>query len=156
MARRSLPASEGRGLASGGLDALAAVLPHRPPMLLLEELVSADPSRARARVTVRPDSPWVRDGILDRAAFIEIGAQTAAAMLGAGRADGARPVTRAFLGMASDCEVAGDAVAGDVLECTATVLMHMARLVRVTFDVRHGDRVLARGQLTLGWSDEAT
>ncbi len=69
---------------------LLELVPHRPPMLLLEQLEHFEPGRATVTGRVREDCPFLLpDGSLDPLACIELLAQGAAAMKGAeGRASG--------------------------------------------------------------------
>lgn len=51
-------------------------LPHKPPMLMVSELLQICDKTFEALSVIRPDNPFLRsDGQLDPAAFIEIGAQ---------------------------------------------------------------------------------
>ena len=55
-------------------------LPHRPPMLLIDELVEVSDVRAVVRATIKPDCVFARDGIVHPAAMIEFMAQCCAIM----------------------------------------------------------------------------
>lgn len=59
-----------------------ALVPHRPPALLLERVLAADEAGAAAELLVR-EGPWVRGGALAPEALVEALAQTAAAFAGA-------------------------------------------------------------------------
>ena len=54
-------------------------LPHKPPMLLVSELAAIYDNSCEAFSIIQPDNPFLqKDGTLDSAAFIEIGAQSMA------------------------------------------------------------------------------
>ena len=60
------------------------LLPHRPPMVLIDEVVAADEAaeRATARVRLTPSSPFVEDGSVDALVGVEYMAQTIGAFVG--------------------------------------------------------------------------
>ena len=62
--------------------AVSELVPHEPPVLALDALVAWRPGHAEARLTVRPDDPFVRDGRLDAVVLLEYMAQAVAACLG--------------------------------------------------------------------------
>lgn len=62
--------------------AMTELVPHARPMLAVEELVRWEPGCAVARMTVRADGPFVRDGRVDGLAALEFMAQGVAACLG--------------------------------------------------------------------------
>lgn len=61
---------------------MADLVPHGPPMLMLEELVSWAPGEAECRMTVRDDAPFVEEGRVDAVLTMEYMAQCVAACLG--------------------------------------------------------------------------
>lgn len=61
---------------------IAQLVPHEPPMLAVEELVSCEKGKASGRLTVRDGLLFVRDGQLDTVITLEYMAQTVAACLG--------------------------------------------------------------------------
>lgn len=61
---------------------IAELVPHGPPMRVLEELVEWEPGRAVCRMTVREGMPFVADGRLAAVTTIEHIAQAVAACLG--------------------------------------------------------------------------
>ena len=58
-------------------------LPHRPPMLLIDELVEVNDTKAVVRTTIKPDCVFARDGVVHPAAMIEFMAQCCAILIGA-------------------------------------------------------------------------
>ncbi len=59
---------------------LTEFLPHRPPMLLIDELVECDEREVVCAVTVRADNPFVVDGRVPAMISIEYFAQSVAAL----------------------------------------------------------------------------
>lgn len=60
----------------------AELVPHGPPMRVLEELIDWEPGRAICRMTVRDGIPFVRGGRMASVVTIEYIAQAVAACLG--------------------------------------------------------------------------
>jgi predicted hotdog family 3-hydroxylacyl-ACP dehydratase len=93
-------------------------LPHRPPMLLIDELVEVTDIKAVVRTTIKPDCVFARDGIVHPAAMIEFMAQCCAILIGA-RPSGKGP----RLGFIISCREVNLMVdsfsVGDKLELTA-------------------------------------
>ncbi|MFH1981175.1 MAG: hypothetical protein ABIL58_04985 [Pseudomonadota bacterium] len=53
-----------------------ALLPHRRPMRLVDEIIEADETRAVTRCVVQAHWPLVRDGAVDAMIIVELVAQT--------------------------------------------------------------------------------
>lgn len=62
--------------------AITELVPHQVPMLELDALLDWSPGHAIARLTVRGDSLFARDGAIDTVVSLEYMAQTIAACLG--------------------------------------------------------------------------
>ncbi len=81
------------------LPPVAELLPHAPPMILIDEVVEAAEGRIAARVTLRPASPFVEDGRVPAIVAIEYMAQTIGAYAGLrARAAGGAPKIGFLLG----------------------------------------------------------
>ena len=98
------------------LGPVADYLPHRPPMLLVDELVDAADGRVTCRTTLRPDCVFARAGRVHASAMIEVVAQACAICGGL-----AGPVKQ---GMVVACKEAtftvDDFAIGDVLTIEVT------------------------------------
>ena len=72
--------------------AIAEVLPHSAPMILLEEIVACGGASIRCRATIRSDSMFVAAGRVRAIVSLEYMAQAVAAFAGMrGRTIGAPP-----------------------------------------------------------------
>lgn len=69
-------------MTAAGYPPIADLVPHGPPMLMLEELVRWAPGEAECRMTVRDDAPFVAEGRVDAILTMEYMAQCVAACLG--------------------------------------------------------------------------
>lgn len=96
---------------------LAELLPHRPPMLLLDELVAAGDSSVTCRVTLRDDSPFVRDGKAPALVALEYFAQAVAALFAYKSFGTGAPPFRGVLLGARELELSAPNLSvGDTLE----------------------------------------
>jgi len=136
------------------LDArpLEAILPHRPPMILLDGVLRAADGGVRGVFTVPPDGPWVEGGRLRAAALVEVAAQTAAAAAALADLDAGRTPGRGYLGAVDGFALRGDVGSGTRLFCRIDPLLTLDGLVRVACTVGardDGSEPLAEGVLTL-------
>ncbi|HET9989016.1 MAG TPA: hypothetical protein VFQ65_10850 [Kofleriaceae bacterium] len=93
-------------------------LPHRPPMLLIDELVEVSDVRAVVRATIKPDCVFARDGIVHPAAMIEFMAQCCAIMSAVRPSD--KGPRLGFMISCREVDLLVDSFAvGDKLELTA-------------------------------------
>ncbi|MCP2167070.1 3-hydroxyacyl-ACP dehydratase FabZ family protein [Goodfellowiella coeruleoviolacea] len=76
---------------------ITALLPHRPPMLLVDRVVARGPGRLVAERTVTPGDPWLRAGGFPDALLLESWLQAAALLFGTGGAG--LPVVGAVTGV---------------------------------------------------------
>jgi predicted hotdog family 3-hydroxylacyl-ACP dehydratase len=98
------------------LPAIAEVVPHSAPMILLDEILGFDGSRIRCRTTVRTDSLFVEEGRVRAIVALEYMAQAVAAIAGMqGRAAGAPPRVGYVLGTREMTLQAGHFLVGDEL-----------------------------------------
>jgi predicted hotdog family 3-hydroxylacyl-ACP dehydratase len=138
-------------------DAILRLLPHRPPMLMVDGLEDAAPGTFRARLTLRPDNPFIDgDGNLERAAYPELIAQCFAAGAGSsvgGEDGGERPL--GFLAGFRDIVVLADAGVGDVLVTEVTVATTLGNVSVVDGIVTGPQGVLATGQIKVYLEDGA-
>lgn len=117
-------------------------LPHRPPMLLLDEVVEIGETRAVCRTEIKADCVFAIAGIVHPSALIEIVAQCCATLIGGTGTGAPKP------GMIVSCRQADFFVAelrvGDQLELVADRLAGDAPLS--TFDctvARRGEPIAA-------------
>jgi radical SAM protein with 4Fe4S-binding SPASM domain len=126
---------------------IAAYVPHEPPMLALDTLLSVGERSAKTRVTIRREMPLVDgDGILDETAYIEMIAQSTAAMDGFRKlANGSRP--EGLLLGAKSMRILGTARVGDVLDVAVFKAARFGDFGIVQGSVRKGDTTLAEGEV---------
>lgn len=133
--------------------AAAALLPHKSRMCCIDRLVEFSESSATAEAELRPGHILLNnDGAMEPCGFIELAAQTAGAMYGAGSAAGS--VSLAMLTSVQKVAIFGDARLNDALRITVTVIGELEGMLSLQFTIHNqtsaaGDMpLLAQGRLT--------
>lgn len=123
---------------------LEELVPHRPPMVLLDELVAWRPGWARCAVRLHPGSPFMEGGRVRAVVALEYMAQAIAACAGMeARQSGRRPGS-GFLVGARDLELSvAHLSAGDALEVEVEHLQGDERLASYRCRVRRGQEPVA-------------
>lgn len=132
------------------LPPIAELLPHRPPMLLVDELVECVPGRARGRVHLRPDSPFMEAGRVRALVALEYMGQTAAACAGLrARQGGGAPAIGLLLGTRELTLAVDHFTAGDTLTVEAEQAAEDERISSFRCRVLRGEEVAAEAVLTV-------
>jgi 3-hydroxymyristoyl/3-hydroxydecanoyl-(acyl carrier protein) dehydratase len=140
------------------LEALLAILPHRPPFLFVDRVTELEPGkRIAAERMLRADEPQfaghfpgrpIMPGVLVTEAL----AQTSGLLLGLSeKAAGAAPPKRPpmYFLAGNQMKYSHPAVPGDRLELRATAEASFAGLFRFSVEASVGRDVIASGSLTL-------
>ena len=141
----------GAGEASGG--DLVRVLPHRPPMLLLDAAEQVSERCLVAHQEIPTDSPFLAGHfpglpVWPGALLAEAMAQTTAVYLlhsRAGLRDGEVPVLGAL-----DCHFLRPVFPGDRITYRAELIRRLADLGLFAVTARRGTQVVARARITAG------
>ena len=127
----------------------AGYLPHRPPMLLIDDIVEITEQRAVCRATIHPDCVFAIDGAVHPAAMIEFVAQACAIYASAVSAGDGPP----RLGLIMACREAAFAVegfaVGDELTIVASKAFGGNTMASFTGTVSRGDALCATIQLSV-------
>lgn len=128
------------------LPPVESLLPHRGPMRLLDDLLEVGVDHVRCRAVVRADNPFVRDGVLDPVAHVEVIAQAAAAFITA--SDPLRRAIRGYLVATRNVELAdGDLPVGAVLEVSVREAARVGDFASFDGVVTCDGREVARGNV---------
>ncbi len=133
------------------LGPVASYVPHRPPMLLIEDILEVIvDQRIVCRAVIRPACVFARDGIVHPSAMIEFIAQACAVLAGVTATTGARPVQVGLLLGCREVTFAVDRfVVGDVLTITATKTFGGQQMATFSGSVTRGDAVCVTAELSV-------
>lgn len=132
------------------LPPIAELVPHEPPMLLVDELVEWSPERARVRARVRAGNPFVEAGRAPALVLLEIMAQAVAAAGGMLQHQRGKPARRGFLLGTRELELLVDELAlDDELDIAVERLHDDGTLIRYACVARRGTAPLARAELNV-------
>ena len=128
------------------------LIPHRPPMRMIDELLEGGPGFGRARVRFGLDHMGVADGLVLEAALVECVAQTMAAALGYAALQEPQESGEPPLGMltgVSDFTIHHRPEADATLLIEAREIKKLGRMRLVSAQVSCQDQIVAEGQLKL-------
>lgn len=130
--------------------AITELLPHRPPMVLLDEVESFEGDSVRCVVTLRPDAPLVRDGKARAVAALEYMAQcTGACTMLRAREQDSGPL-RGYLVGARDLRLRTDFFhVGEKLLVEAKLTWDGSEIAHFDCTVSREDELLAKGSLSV-------
>jgi predicted hotdog family 3-hydroxylacyl-ACP dehydratase len=133
---------------------IVEVVPHRPPMLLLDRVLSYDGERVVCELILQPTSPFAEEGEngaeVPAIVGIEYMAQTIAAGAGLSARGNGQPTKMGFLLGCRSLTIAVDSFrVGDRLTVEARRTWGEHDIGSFACKVRRGDDVLVEGSLTV-------
>ena len=129
---------------------LRDLVPHRPPMLLLDELVSSDDEHTVCAVTIRPDSMFAEAGRVPAWVALEYCAQCVAVFAGLRARSRGEPPRLGLLVAARDLTLEVDAFEqGDVLQVSVRSVFGESRVGRFECEVRRAGIAVANATLSV-------
>jgi predicted hotdog family 3-hydroxylacyl-ACP dehydratase len=136
--------------AERGFGPVADYLPHRPPMLLIDEIVEVTQMRAVCRTTIHPDCVFAIDGRVHPSALIEFVAQVCAIGVGVLAArDGDPPRTGVILSCREISFGVDDLAVGDELTIVSNKVFGQKQMAAFACTVSRGDTLCATIQLSV-------
>ena len=132
------------------------LLPHEPPMVLLDELLDWTDKGARTAVLIRDDSPFAVAGFgVPAHVGIELMAQTCGVFAGLEAKQAGEPVKLGFLLGSRRYSAERDRFqAGERLEIQVTSVFHEGPMAVFDCRIESEGRVVAAAQLTLYRPDD--
>ena len=132
------------------------LLPQRPPILMVDRLLSADDKRAETELLVRTDNIFVENGTLKAYAIIENMAQTCAAQLGYADiyVNGKKDVRIGYIGAVKRMHVETSPLVGETLHTRMEILEDFGDMKIVTAESFVAGRRIAVAELTIALSGE--
>jgi radical SAM protein with 4Fe4S-binding SPASM domain len=132
----------------------ALLVPHKPPMLMLDRLVEMKDKASVSEMTVKADSIFLNGGdVLDEAVYPEIISQAIAAQEGLRKLGCREAQPEGFLLGVKKLEIFGKARVGDKLRISVLKTAKYGDFGIVMGEIRKGDEVLARGEVKVYQSD---
>jgi radical SAM protein with 4Fe4S-binding SPASM domain len=130
------------------------IIPHKPPMLLIDRLLEVKERASVSEMTVREDMIFVdTDGRLDDASYPEIISQAVAAHEGFRRFGGRNPLVEGFLLGIKNLEVLGESFVGDTLNISLYKKTKFGDFGILNGEVFNGEKLIARGEIKVWQSD---
>lgn len=134
---------------------LHSILPHRPPMLLIDELTHCDEHTVTCTVTVREGTPFVSHGRVPAMISLEYFAQSVAALFAYLHRD--QPGGQGKLLGTRELELAVDYLrVGDHLTITGRELWRDEHLAQFRCELHRGDLRLAAAAISVSHGDPTT
>jgi predicted hotdog family 3-hydroxylacyl-ACP dehydratase len=154
-----MPGDELRGAAASSETDLPMpaepLMPHRPPMRLVDSLVSRDADGGVTESRFQPDSVMADEhGVVDDVALAELIAQSHAAVTGHLARLCGSPARQGWLAAIRDLRITGRARVGDLLVTRVRTIAALDGLTVVEGMVACSGENIARGTLTLRLADE--
>lgn len=81
------------------------LIPHRPPMVMIDQLIHSGKKSARGRLLIRESNVFCHEGYLQEAGLIEFITQTAAANYGYFKLSAQEEVIRGFISVIKNLEI---------------------------------------------------
>lgn len=127
---------------------VGALVPHQPPMRLVDRILSVGERVAVVETVLQPGNMFLDEGgTLDPAAYLEVIAQAAAAMNGFRSMGHATRPPEGYLIGARELETPGTARVGDTLTTHVTKTTQFGEFGLIEGRVTRGEVVLARGEV---------
>lgn len=129
---------------------LAELVPHRPPMLLLDELVAYDDASATCAVTIRTDSMFAENGRVPAWVALEYCAQCVAAFAGLRAHERGEPPRLGLLVSARELDLETEWFSpGDRLIVEARHVFGEVRVGRFECEIRRAGSRVAKASLSV-------
>jgi len=126
------------------------LLPHRPPMILVEQLIECQPRQGKVTAVVRRNDLFVDDsGVMEPVALIELVAQSYAAIKGYDDLTHQRPVQKGFLVGSRTFKVNRCPRVGEPLGIEIVTTAELDGFSVVDGTICVGEEVIAQGSVKL-------
>lgn len=128
---------------------ILTLIPHRPPFVMIGELLFADGQSTRTSYRVSPDNLFVENEKWNEAGLLENIAQTVAAGAGYMAQKRNEAVQVGFIGAVKNFTVVDLPRVGDELVTETTITDSVFNMVVVRGNVRHNDTLIASCEMNI-------
>jgi radical SAM protein with 4Fe4S-binding SPASM domain len=126
----------------------AKLVPHKPPMLLVNKLLRVGEKESVSEFVIEKDTILVaEDGRLDEAYYPEIISQAIAAQSGFKNLRNGGPVSKGFLLGVKNLEILGSAGIGDTLRIFVYKIAKYGEFGVIRGEIFKGEDIIARGEI---------
>lgn len=127
---------------------VARVIPHKPPMLLIDNLLEVKERASVSEMTIRQDMLFVdENGKLDEASFPEVISQAVAAQEGFRRFGGRNPLREGYLLGVKNLEIFGSCHVGDTLLISLYKKNRFGDFGVLSGEVHRNNELIAKGEV---------
>lgn len=134
-------------------DEVLDLLPHRPPMVMVDAVRGPVPEGFSAALTVKEDNIFCKGGYLLEPGIIEHAAQTAAAMSGYQAAAQGLPPSVGYLAEIKTFRIERLPKVGETLETTVLEMASALGMSLISATVTIDGSIIAQGQLKIFVAD---
>ncbi|HJL19001.1 MAG TPA: hypothetical protein RMH99_25285 [Sandaracinaceae bacterium LLY-WYZ-13_1] len=132
------------------LPPIDVLIPHRPPMRLVDEVVAHEGLTVVCRTTIREDMPFVRDGAVPSLLALELFAQSACCLVSLLAPPGTAGLqSGALLGSRAVRFFTDELRAGDVLEIRCEEKMAIGPTAQIQCEMRRDGEPVAEGSINV-------
>ncbi len=134
-------------------EKLHELIPHRPPMVMIDSLVKAEGDRCETVFQIKADNIFVHDNHLPEAGLIENIAQTSAAGFGYQFVSKNEPIPVGFIGSVQKLKIFNLPKVGDCLKTVVSFTHSVMNISVVEGFVYNQDSIIAQCHMKLVLQD---
>jgi len=128
---------------------ILALIPQRPPFVMIGTFVDNTPDVTRTRYRVNEGNIFVKDGLFREPGLVENMAQTAAARAGYVAQQENKPVMVGYIGSVKNLEIFSLPQVNEELETEIVVINQIFDVTVVKGSIKCGEKLLARCELKI-------
>lgn len=133
---------------------ITELLPQRPPIVMVDQILRCDDVDAVTSFVVRADNIFLDNGLLAPAGIIENMAQSCAARMGCIRKLHHQPITIGYIGDIKNCVINRQPRCSETLTTHIHIVEAVFNLTLAEVVVKVGDEVIAHTLIKVAETDE--
>lgn len=124
-------------------------IPQRPPMVMIDKLLSSDEVKSETELTIRADNIFVKNGVMTAPGLTENMAQTAAARAGFTFLENGEQVKLGFIGAIKNLKIHQEPTVGNILKTEIRELGQVMNILSVKTEIRCKNELVAECELKI-------